>query len=68
MIGLMAFTCVSRFSFNEISSIQTRCHSPVPVPITQSGTCHAIAVWWSLTLAPGVELSLSPWQQNQLVC
>ncbi len=53
-----------RFSFDDPTLPIYREYDPVSIVVNQSGLCSAFAIWWSVIFAPGVELSMSPWQQN----
>lgn len=37
---------------------------PVVITANNTGSCSALAIWWTIQLAPGVDLSMSPWQQD----
>ena len=60
----MYWFCMYRFSFDDPDLPICKKYKPVSVIVNKSGSCSAFAIWWSITFAPGVELSMSPWQQN----
>jgi protein arginine N-methyltransferase 7 len=64
-IFIRIITChVIRFDFNDVSLVNGKVFPPVSIRPTVTGRCHGVAVWWTLTMSPGVELSMSPWQPN----
>ena len=37
----------------------------VVLPVTESGTCHGVLMWWTADMS-GSTLSMSPWQYTQV--
>ncbi|XP_011408225.2 PREDICTED: protein arginine N-methyltransferase 7-like [Amphimedon queenslandica] len=55
---------VGEFDFSDPNLPKKRVFPFVSVTPTHTGVLHSIAVYWSISMPQGVELSMSPWQQD----
>ena len=59
---------VNRFTLSSAALSSDRSVPAVLVPVSDSGICHGVMMWWSADMN-GTELTMSPWQYIQVcVC
>ncbi|XP_029838738.2 protein arginine N-methyltransferase 7 isoform X2 [Ixodes scapularis] len=50
---------VFRFNFTDPLTLAPKAHTVVETTAAESGTCHAILMWWKLDMDPGAKIELS---------
>ena len=55
---------IASFDFSDPKCPPDKPHPPVAVPVTASGTCHGLVVWWDAQLGDRT-LSMEPWDYQQ---
>ena len=56
-------TTVASFQFGAKVD-PSHLYAPVRVPVTSSGTCHGVVIWWDMELGDRT-LSMDPWDYPQ---
>jgi protein arginine N-methyltransferase 7 len=64
MNTLSDHTQIAKFKLSDPGLSSDRSVQEVVVPVSQSGTCHGVLMWWTADMS-GTELSMSPWDYTQ---
>lgn len=57
-------TEVACFQFSDPEMNPDLLYQPVAIPVTASGTCHGVVIWWDIELGDRT-LSMDPWDYPQ---
>lgn len=55
---------VAHFQFSDPKMNPDLLHAPTSVPVTATGTCHGVVIWWDIELGDHT-LSMDPWDYGQ---
>lgn len=50
---------VFRFNFTDPTTLAANAHTVVEIKATETGTCHAVLMWWKLEMDPEAKIELS---------
>lgn len=55
---------VAHFQFSDPKMNPDLLHAPTSVPVTATGMCHGVVIWWDIMLGDHT-LSMDPWDYGQ---